>query len=451
MTDSSETKAVKRRSGSPEETEKLNPEDGATVEVKGALKKNVGLVSAVALIVGTMIGSGVFISPTGVLKYSGSVGASLIVWAGCGILALLGALTYAELGTCVPLSGGEHAYYMFTYKNMGRNFGQLPAFLYAWVGIFIIRPVMFSVISLSLGTYIVKPFFPDCEPPIMPIKLITAAAMLIITFVNCYSVKIATQVQNVFTAAKLLAVVIISIGGIYFIAAGNTETISEGFEDTAEDPSLIALAFYNGLWAYDGWNNLNFITEELKDPYKNLPRAIIIGIPLTACCYVLANIGYFGVMSRVEILASPAVAVQWGERVLGVMAWLMPMFVVMSCFGASNGCLFASGRLCYVAGRDGHLPKVVSYIHTTKVTPAPALIFTLITGIIFLIPGDISTLIDFYGFITWIVYGFSALTLLVLRFGRKDLQRPYKVNIAHSHHRPHHLVLSGHSPGYQRT
>lgn len=90
---------------------------------------------------------------------------------------LAGALTYAELGTSVPLSGGEHAYYMFTYKNMGRNFGQLPAFLYAWVGIFIIRPVMFSVISLSLGTYIVKPFFPGCEPPIMPIKLITAAAM----------------------------------------------------------------------------------------------------------------------------------------------------------------------------------------------------------------------------------------------------------------------------------
>ncbi|XP_029638312.1 b(0,+)-type amino acid transporter 1 [Octopus sinensis] len=393
------------------------------------LKKNLGLMSGITLIVGTMIGSGIFISPKGVLSNSGSVALSLIVWAGCGVLATFGALSYAELGTCVPKSGAEHAYFLFAYSPLGKIFGRIPCFLFDWVGLFIIRPTMFAVISLSLGTYAAKPFYENCDPPDSVVKLITIATMLLIAFINAWSVRVATTVQNVLTFAKLLAIAIISGGGIYKLATGSTEYIMEGFEDTITDPSIVALAFYNGLWSFDGWNNLNFVTEELKNPYRDLPLSIIIGIPLTTVCYVLTNIGYFSVMSKEEINASHAVAVFWGESVLGIMAWIMPMFVVMSCFGAANGVLFSTGRLCYVAGREGHFPRVFSYIHHKNLTPVPSVMFTALMGIIIIIPGKISTLIDFYSFSAWTVYGIGAFTVIYLRITQPKLKRPLKVPI----------------------
>ncbi|XP_071091589.1 b(0,+)-type amino acid transporter 1-like isoform X1 [Haliotis cracherodii] len=401
------------------------PDDAPKME----MKRNIGLLSGIGLIVGTMIGSGIFISPKGVLEGCGSVGLSLIIWTMCGVLATMGALVYAELGTAVPRSGGEHAYLMYTYKGEKSRIGKLPAFLFDWTGLFIIRPTMVAVISLAMGTYIVKPFYTGCDPPTSVIKLVTALGMLLITFCNCYSVRLATIIQNTMTVLKLIAIAIITVGGLYKLAAGNTEYISEGFEGTSQNPSTVIFAFYNGLWAFDGWNSLNFVTEELENPSRNLPIAIMVGIPVTTLCYVLANIGYFSVMSKEEIILSHAVAVTWGDRVLGVMSWCIPMFVAMSTFGSVNGSLFSSGRLCYVAGRDSHFPKMLSFIHHKRLTPIPAMLFTLTISILLLIPGDISTLIDCFSFASWLVYGVTSLSLIVLRFTEKDLHRPYKVPI----------------------
>merc|ERR550534_958075 len=130
----------------------------------------------------------------------------------------------------------------------------------------------------------------------------------LITFVNCFSVELATKVQNVFTAAKLLAIAIIIAGGMYRIAV-NVENVNLGFQESTTSFGDIATAFYSGLWAYDGWNNLNYITEELKNPYTNLPRAIMIGIPLTTACYLLVNVAYLVVLTPSEMMSSEAVAV----------------------------------------------------------------------------------------------------------------------------------------------
>ncbi|KAK3101335.1 hypothetical protein FSP39_002815 [Pinctada imbricata] len=391
------------------------------------LERNVGLFSGTAFIVGTMIGSGIFISPKGVLEFSGSVGMSLIVWVACGIVSIFGALCYAELGTLIPISGGEHAYYMYAYGKRDKMFGPIPAFLYDWVGLFIIRPTMFALISLSMGTYAVKPFFPDCEMDDSLVKLITVLGILLMLFINGFSVKLAARIQVFCTVSKLLAIAILAFGGIYKIIAGNDETIREGFQGTEEDVGLIATAFYNGLWAYDSWNNLNYVTEEIVNPSRNLPLAIMIGIPLTTLSYALTNVGYFGVMSRSEILVSHAVAVTWGDRMLGVMSWIMPVFVSISCFGAANGCLFSSGRLSFAAARDGHFPEVFSYLSYTRKTPLPSIILMAFIGVCLLIPGDISTLMDFYSFSAWLIYGFSAFTVLFLRFKEPKSERLYKV------------------------
>ncbi|XP_041930218.1 b(0,+)-type amino acid transporter 1-like isoform X1 [Alosa sapidissima] len=392
-------------------------EDKATM-----LQKEVGLVSGVCLIVGTMIGSGIFISPKAVLVGTGAVGPCLCVWAACGVLATLGALCYAELGTMITKSGGEYPYLM-------EAFGPVMAFLYSWTTIIVLKPSSFAIIALSCAEYAATPFYPGCTPPLLVTKSLAAATIFLICLVNCLSVKLANYIQNFFTAAKLFIILIIVVAGIVLLAQGNTQNLTNAFDGGATSFGAIGLAFYNGLWAYDGWNQLNFITEELKNPYRNLPLAIIIGIPLVSVCYVLVNIAYFSAMTPTHLLQSSAVAVTFADRVLYPMSWVVPLFVVFSTFGAANGSCFTAGRLTYVAGREGHMIKILSYISLKYYTPAPALIFNGIMGILYILPADINTLINYFSFAQWGFYGLTALALIVMRFTRKNLHRPVKVPV----------------------
>nr|XP_045621970.1 b(0,+)-type amino acid transporter 1-like isoform X12 [Procambarus clarkii] len=399
------------------------------------LERRVGLLSGVALIVGTMIGSGIFVSPKGLLERTGSVGLSLVVWAACGGLSLLGALAYAELGTLVEASGGEYAYYMQGFASGERKrtwWGPIPAFLFGWVSIFLLKPSSLAIICLTCSEYLVRIFSVGsvgCLPPSLAIKLVAAFVIILITFINSYSVNLATRVQNVFTAAKLVAILIIVVGGMVKLGQGNTQYLATGFHGSTKSFGDIATAFYSGLWAYDGWNNLNYVTEELKKPYTNLPRAIIIGLPLVTICYLLVNISYLAVMSQDELLASETVAVTFGNRVLGWAAFLMPLAVTLSTFGAANGTAFTSGRLCFVAAREGHMVDVLSYVHARKLTPSPALLFNASIALIMVIPSDIGSLIDFFSFTAWIFYGGAMAALIIMRYTMKDAPRPYKVPI----------------------
>ncbi|XP_069698629.1 b(0,+)-type amino acid transporter 1 isoform X1 [Periplaneta americana] len=384
------------------------------------LKRRVGLFSGVALIVGTMIGSGIFVSPSGLLIRTGSVGLSFIIWVACGVLSLLGALAYAELGTMNTSSGAEYAYFMDA-------FGPMPAYLFSWVSTLVLKPSQLAIICLSFAKYAVEAFVYECEPPDSVVKLVAVLSIAVILFINCYSVNLATGVQNVFTAAKLVAILIVICGGAYKLADGNTQHLENVFKGTTGSLGDIATAFYTGLWAYDGWNNLNYVTEEIKNPSVNLPRSIIIGIPLVTLCYALINISYLAVMSPVEMVESEAVAVTFGNRILGVMAWLMPLSVTVSTFGSANGTLFAAGRLCFAASREGHLLDILSYVHVRRYTPAPGLIFHSLIAVAMVTSGSIDSLIDFFSFTAWIFYGGSMLALIVMRYTKPNAPRPYKV------------------------
>ncbi|XP_014259511.1 b(0,+)-type amino acid transporter 1 [Cimex lectularius] len=386
------------------------------------LQRRVGLFSGVALIVGTMIGSGIFVSPSGLLVRTGSVGMSFVIWIACGVLSLLGALAYAELGTMNTSSGAEYAYFMDA-------FGALPAFLFSWVSTLMLKPSQMAIICLSFAKYAVEAFVSECDPPDLVVKLVAILAIMIILFINCYSVNLATIVMNAFTAAKLVAIAIVIIGGIYKLCQGSTQNLENAFDGTSYSLGNIATAFYTGLWAYDGWNNLNYVTEEIKNPSKNLPRSIMIAIPLVTICYVLINISYLAVMSTSEMTESEAVAVTFGNRILGVMAWLMPLSVTISTFGSANGTLFAAGRLCFAASREGHLLNILSYVHIRRLTPAPGLIFHSFIAVAMVMSGTIDSLIDFFSFTAWIFYGGAMLALIVMRFTRPNFPRPYKVPI----------------------
>lgn len=173
----------------------------------------------------------------------------------------------------------------------------------------------------------------------------------------------------------MFALLVIVAAGAWYLFSGHTENWNEPMKNTLTQPGLIALAFYNGLFSYSGWNYLNFVTEELKDPYKNLPKAICISMPVVTIIYVVANVAYFSVLTSEEMLSSNAVAVTFGDRMLGFMSWLMPFFVACSTFGSLNGAIFASSRLFFVGARNGHLPAAISLINVNCLTPVPSLIF----------------------------------------------------------------------------
>ncbi|XP_022208454.1 b(0,+)-type amino acid transporter 1 isoform X1 [Drosophila obscura] len=396
--------------------------NGSTQNDAVHLERRLGLFSGVALIVGTMIGSGIFVSPSGLLVRTGSVGVSFAIWLACGVLSLLGALSYAELGTMNTSSGAEWAYFMDAY-------GPAPAFLFSWVSTLVLKPSQMAIICLSFAQYAVEAFVTECDPPRGVVKMVALVAIVMILFVNCYSVNLGMAVQNVFTAAKLVAVVIIICGGAWKLMQGNTQHLSNAFNGPMPNVGAIATAFYTGLWAYDGWNNLNYVTEEIKNPSKNLPRSIIIGIPLVTLCYALINISYLAAMSPQEMIESEAVAVTFGNRILGAMAWLMPLSVTISTFGSANGTLFAAGRLCFAASREGHLLDILSYVHVRRLTPAPGLIFHSLIASAMVLHGTIDSLIDFFSFTAWIFYGGAMLALIVMRYTKPNYPRPYKVPI----------------------
>ncbi|KAL3860836.1 hypothetical protein ACJMK2_010900 [Sinanodonta woodiana] len=394
-----------------------------------SMKKEVSLLSGVALIVGTMIGSGIFISPQGVLVGSGSVGLSLMIWVACGVISLFGALSYAELGTMITKSGAEYAYLQEAFSPLHRVWGPIPSFLFAWTSVLILKPALCGVVALSFALYTTEPFFGECGAPHEVVKLVAVLCLFLVAFINSYSVNLATKVQNFFTATKLIAIAIISIGGFVMIGKGERGSLDEGFQDTTSSSALIALAFYDGFWAYDGWNNLNYITEELKNPSKNLPRALMIGIPLVTVCYLLTNISYLSIMTKEELLLSPAVAATWGDRVLGVAAFIIPISVAFSTFGAVNGSCFTGGRIMYVAAREGHLPEILSYVHVAQYTPLPSLLVSTLISATMVVSGDIFSLIDFFSFAAWMFYGATMVALLILRVTQKNRPRPYKVPI----------------------
>uniref|UniRef100_A0A672RYJ3 Large neutral amino acids transporter small subunit 2-like n=1 Tax=Sinocyclocheilus grahami TaxID=75366 RepID=A0A672RYJ3_SINGR len=410
-----------RGSAAPSTSEDAAADTGdAAGQSSVALKKEIGLVSACGIIVGNIIGSGIFVSPKGVLENASSVGLALIVWIITGVITAIGALCYAELGVTIPKSGGDYSY----VKDI---FGGLAGFLRLWIAVLVIYPTNQAVIALTFSNYVLQPLFPTCFPPENGLRLLAAICLLLLTWVNCASVRWATRVQDVFTAGKLLALILIIIMGIIQICKGRHHMSLYPFQDY--DVGLIALAFLQGSFAYGGWNFLNYVTEELVDPYVNLPRAIFISIPLVTFVYVFANIAYVTAMSPQELLASNAVAVTFGENLLGVMSWIMPISVALSTFGGVNGSLFTSSRLFFAGAREGHLPSLLAMIHVKRCTPIPALLFTCISTLLMLCTSDMYTLINYVGFINYLFYGVTVAGQIVLRIKQPDMHRPIKISL----------------------
>ncbi|XP_047677382.1 b(0,+)-type amino acid transporter 1-like isoform X3 [Tachysurus fulvidraco] len=324
-------------------------------------------------------------SPETVLLNIGSPGGSLVIWACCGLLAILASLAYAELGTTIRESGGEYIYII-------RTSGNPMAFIFAFTSVLVVRPTSMTGLALSFAQNAVAPFYEDCAPPAVVVKSVAAVGLLLLVTVNCLNVRFSLAVSTILMAVKFLALLVISIGGVVLLIQGNTGNLQNAFEGTSQSVGVIGMAFYQCLWSYDGWNNLNSVTEELKRPEVNLPRALLIAIPMVTILYLLVNVSYLAAMTPREMMVSSAVAVTWGNKVLGSWGWVMSIAAALSSFGSLNGSFFSGGRVCFVAAREGHMPNILAMAHVRRLTPSPALIFTTIISLIVLIPGDFQAL-----------------------------------------------------------
>ncbi|XP_068026889.1 LOW QUALITY PROTEIN: large neutral amino acids transporter small subunit 2-like, partial [Melanerpes formicivorus] len=305
-------------------------------------------------------------------------------------------------------------------------------FLRLWIAVLVIYPTNQAVIALTFASYALGGS--PCPRPQPALRLLAAACLALLCWVNCRSVAAARRVQDLFTAGKLLALALIIVAGAVHICQGHYEWLSPSQAFSFWRPpgaGAVALAFLQGSFAYGGWNFLNYVTEELLEPQRWEPaRAIFISLPLVTFVYVAANVAYLSAMSPQELLDSEAVAVTFGERLLGPMAWVMPLAVALSTFGGVNGSLFTCSRLFYAGARQGHLPALLAMIHVKRRTPHPALLISCISTLLMLVTGDIYTLINYVGFVNYLWYGLAVAALLVLRWRQPHRPRPLRVPLA---------------------
>ncbi|XP_076824797.1 b(0,+)-type amino acid transporter 1-like isoform X1 [Clavelina lepadiformis] len=332
-------------------------------EEKFELKKNVGFWSGVALIIGTVVGSGIFVSPVGVLKsVNGSIGVCLLVWVGGGLIAMMSALCYCELGASLRASGGD-------VTNFRAAYGPAVSFVFTWSRV-MINPG--PTITLKVfGSYLLSPFYSDgCTPPDSTIKLIAILLLCFLIYLNCVSVKKTVKFEIAFSIIKFLAMALIAVSGIACLALGNKvggTNFQNGFASgpvrtiTAFD---VGMAFYQGSWSYTGYRALYLISEEITNVKKNLPRATVVGLSVVIVMYILVNIGYLSVLTVDEIMTSKAVAVTFGKKVLGPMAFFIPLFVCFSVMGNQNGTYLIKARLPFAAARSRLMPRIFSMIYT---------------------------------------------------------------------------------------
>ncbi|KAK5787538.1 hypothetical protein VI817_010035 [Penicillium citrinum] len=457
----------------------------------GSLERNKTLtyLNGLSLIVGLIIGSGIFSSPSQVNVNAGSPGASLIVWAVAGLLAWTGAASYAELGGAIPLNGGSQVY-------LAKIFGELPGFLFTWCAVLVLKPGSAAIISIIFGEYIVRAFVGADVENVSPWinKGVALGGLLAVTLFNCISTKIATRIGDLFMFFKFVALVGVTVTGVVVAITGYSSkgSASEEWKNTSwfagtnTEISDFAVALYAGLWAFDGWDNVsvahtlksnrdsrslsnsffqtNYVTGEFKNPNRDLPRVIHTAMPLVIISYLMANVSYFLVLPHDTIEASNTVAVQFGGKVFGpVGAIVLALVVGASCFGALNATTFTSGRLVYAAGKEGYLPSLFGRIglgNPSSPTPAAgtrlrrrswarkslsrlfgdesrlgytpiyAMGFNAALSTVYIAVGEFATLVTFYGVAGYTFYFVTVLGLIVLRIREPHLERPYKTWIS---------------------
>ncbi|KAJ3536666.1 hypothetical protein NM688_g6806 [Phlebia brevispora] len=393
-------------------------------------EKHISLVNGIALCVGLQIGSGIFSSPGVVVANTHSVGASLAVWLASGLLAWTGASSFAELGSSIPVNGGAQAYLQYSY-------GPLVSYLFAWTAISALKPGGNAVISLIFAEYLNRLFWHETyagasveDLPQWSIKLTAVIAILVVSVLCVATPNLGTRTAVVFSIVKIAALLSITVIGLVQLIRGKASTsLTEPlWTDSSTSPAEYALALYSGLWAFDGWDQANYVGGEMRNATKNIPRAIHASMGIVMTLFLLANVAYFVVLDKAIVGMSNTVALDFGRAMFGRPgAIVFAVMVATSCFGALNGSFFTSARLIYVAGKDGYLPAFFGRHNQRLHTPLNAMCLQAALTITFVIAGGgFRRLINFAVMASWAFYFLTVLGLVILRIKEPLLERPYK-------------------------
>src|SRR3954468_14193627 len=387
-----------------------------------SLKRQLGLWSAVAVLIGSTIGSGIFRSPAGIADKLPGPLPLMAVWIAGGLFALCGALTLAELSGAFPETGGA---YVFIREGWGR----MPAFLFGWSELVLIRAASLGAISTTFAEYLLRVLGHD--PSVAPytdyVHYVAALAIGLTATFNYVGLKWGSLVQNLTTLAKygglLFIIMLALVIGLPQTGGHYTPAVPAGSFHIA----AFGLALVSVLWAFDGWADLSFVSGEVKEPRRVLPRAIILGTCAVIAIYLLANLGYLAVMSVEEIRHSKLVAADVAQRLMGAPGVILVATTVMlSTFGTLNGTLLTSPRVFFAMADDGLFFRKVAAVHPKYHTPYVSILLTTGLGIVFVLLRTFEQLAD--TFVTAIVpfYALAVAAIFVLR-KRADYDPPFKV------------------------
>jgi basic amino acid/polyamine antiporter, APA family len=386
----------------------------------GKLPRQLGLWSAVAVVIGITIGSGIFRTPAGIARRLPGPLPLFGVWVAGGVVALCGALTLAEVAGAFPETGG-------IYVFLRNGWGRLPAFLFGWAELSIIRAAALGAIATTFAEYFLRVlgFNPSVAPYDGYVHYVAALAIAVIGALNCVGIRWGSLLQNVTTVAKYFGLLFIILVALAIGLPKSGGHFSPAMPAGSFSIAPFGLALVSVLWAYDGWADLAFISGEVKDPGRTLPRALILGTVAVVVIYLLANLAYLGVMTVGEMSQSKLVAADVALRLIGQPGVvLVSLTVMLSTLGTLNGSILTNPRVFFAMAADGMLFRKVAAVHPKYQTPYVAIILASILGIIFVLLRTFEQLAD--TFVTAILPFYALGVASIFAFRRRGYNPPFR-------------------------
>lgn len=406
-------------------------EDSSQDQNPRALRRTLDFYDGVGVSVGIMIGSGIFASPGVALDRCGSAGCVLFAWIGAAVLVLCASCCYAELATMLPDAGGDFAY-------LNRAYGDLASFSFAWCNFWINKTGSQAIISTIFGRYLISGLFGQAFASSSDGALAAKAASIVLVIalcaLNCSGVRESATFLNVLTATKLFLVFSLFVAAGIYVAFGDADTVRANLEYPA---SFEGSHGYGGfftamvacLWAFDGWGDLNFMAEELKEPEVNLSRVVFASVLLVALAYILANIAYLSTLELDEIKTSQSIALDFGNAVSGsFLACVLSLGVAVSTTGSCNGSIMTGGRALYAVARAERAPGILNRLNQNGSPDASLLAQMVWTLVLLCLPGSgFSSLLDYFGPASWFYYALTGCGVIILRRKEPNTHRPFSL------------------------
>jgi amino acid transporter len=376
------------------------------------LIRGLGVWGASSVVVGTIIGSGIFLVSSTMTRGVGTPAAVFFVWVFGGLLSLSGALAYAELGAMLPEAGGEYVYLREAY-------GPLWGFLYGWSQFLVMKTASIATLAAGFALYFTF-FFPSLN-----LKAVAVIVVAVLGTVNYFGVRTGGAVQTFFTVLKVALILALVLAALV-IGGGHWANFSTAVP-VGSRLSGFVVALVAALWAYDGWNNVSMAGGEVADPQKNIPRSLVLGTMGVGLLYVLANVAYFYILPAPEVEASRRVAGDVARKFLG--EWggsAVALAAMVSMFAAINGSILSGSRVPFAMARDGVFFPALARVHPRYHSPHVAVIVQSVLAALMALTGQYDELFTYVIFASWIYYGLTGAAVFMLRRKHPEWPRPYR-------------------------